>query len=213
MSTEDRFFPVPPSTSRHELQKRRTDIHLDLTYEDIAAWASIGRHTYGHPQVQEAGYAPLRIGAYCSIADQVMLILGNHALDTVTTYPFQTLNGIWDGASEAGDDHDMKGITIGNDVWIGFRAVVLPGVTIGDGAVIGAGSIVTKDVPPYAIHAGNPAKLIRYRFAPDIIEDLLKIRWWDWDDEKVNALAPELLSRDIRSFVARHREKGSQESR
>ncbi|WP_081827855.1 CatB-related O-acetyltransferase [Kozakia baliensis] len=194
--------------SRHDLQRRRTDIHLSLHYEDAEQWATIGRHTYGHPLIQEAGTATLKIGSYCSIADQVVLILGNHAVDTVTTYPFRTLNKIWDGASQAEDDHRTAGISIGHDVWIGFRAIILPGITIGDGAVIGAGSIVTKDVPPYAIHAGNPAKLIRYRFSPEIIDELLKIEWWNWGEEKVNTLTPELLSRDIEEFVRAHRTDG-----
>ncbi|GLQ81463.1 hypothetical protein GCM10007881_49840 [Mesorhizobium huakuii] len=93
---------------------------------------------------------------------------------------------------------------IGNDVWIGLRAVIMPGIRIGDGAVVGAGSIVTKDVAPYAIVAGNPARFIRSRFTDDQIASLLAIRWWEWSDEKIMAEKPRLFGR-IDDFIAANR--------
>jgi tetrahydrodipicolinate N-succinyltransferase len=95
------------------------------------------------------------------------------------------------------------GITIGNDVWIGYRAIMLPGIEIGDGAVIGAGAIVTKDVPRYAVVGGSPAKLIRYRFPQDIISKLLDIQWWQWDDDKIKSEAVTLTG-PIETFIAKH---------
>lgn len=96
------------------------------------------------------------------------------------------------------------GINIGNDVWIGRGATVLPGVSIGHGAVVGADAVVTRDVPPYAIVAGNPARVIRFRFSEATIPRMLEIRWWDWNDEKIK-MEVDALTGPIDAFVARHR--------
>jgi len=116
----------------------------------------------------------LIIGKYCSIAANVTIMLGgNHRYDWITTYPFSV---IWPAYSYIKGHPKSKGfVVIGNDVWIGRNAMIMSGVHIGDGAVVGAGSIITKDVPPYAIVAGNPAKVVRYRFNEDQIERLLRI--------------------------------------
>ncbi|WP_318011557.1 CatB-related O-acetyltransferase [Mesorhizobium sp. CO1-1-9] len=106
-------------------------------------------------------------------------------------------------------DLSVEGPTeIGNDVWIGLRAVIMPGITIGDGAIIGAGSIVTKDVAPYAIVAGNPARLLRYRFTDDQIASLLAIRWWDWNDDRLEAERPRLFG-PIDAFIAANQASSS----
>lgn len=128
---------------------------------------SIGEYTYGKPTIH--WWRPdtrLVIGRYCSNAGSVNLFLGgNHRTEWVTTYPFSDLVGAWPSARGIGGTPWSKGnILIGNDVWIGSLATIMSGITIGDGAVIGAHSVVTKDVQPYAVVAGNPAKLIRYRF-------------------------------------------------
>jgi len=116
----------------------------------------------------------LTIGKYCSISDDVTILLGGeHMTDVISTYPFYDLLHIGNKTSASkGDVH------IGNDVWIGYRATILSGVRIGDGAVVGAGAVVVKDVPPYAIVAGNPAKIIRERHNPGV-------KWWDFTPEEI----------------------------
>lgn len=111
----------------------------------------------------------------------------NHALDSLSTYPFPLFFEEWNLEKEkVTDAWDNRGdIVIGNDVWIGYEAVILSGVTIGDGAIIGTRAVVTKDVPPYTIVGGVPAKPIRKRFDEKVIEELLKIKWWDWTEEKI----------------------------
>ncbi|BCG88495.1 hypothetical protein MesoLj113c_46050 [Mesorhizobium sp. 113-3-9] len=101
------------------------------------------------------------------------------------------------------DPSGRRGITIGNDVWIGRRSMILPGVKIGHGGVVAAQTTVTKDVPPYTIVGGNPAKKIRLRFPEQAVEKMLAIRWWDWDDEKIKQEA-DLLTGPIDNFIAKH---------
>ncbi|MBV1837117.1 CatB-related O-acetyltransferase [Acetobacter estunensis] len=170
----------------------------------IDEWGwTIGEHTYGSPTVIEAEQAGLEIGRFCSIGPEVLLILGNHRSDTVTTYPFKTLSHFWPEASVAENDHTSRGnIVIGHDVWIGARAIITSGVTIGSGAIIAAGAIVTKDVPPYTIAGGNPAKTIRHRFPAEIIDRLLAIAWWNWPEDVIRERLPKLMSGDVQGFVA-----------
>lgn len=131
----------------------------------------------------------LTIGKFCSIACGVKFIFNsaNHTLSSLSTYPFPLFFEEWGLArEEVTDSWDNKGdIVIGNDVWIGYEAVIMAGVTIGDGAIIGTRAVVTKDVPPYAIVGGVPARLIRKRFPDETISELLKIRWWDWSKERI----------------------------
>lgn len=148
----------------------------------------IGDHTYGHPKVYDWDEGTkLTIGRYCSIADDVTILLGgNHRTDWVTTYPFSAIPEVWPEAKEiTGHPQSKGGVVIGNDVWIGFGSTILSGVKIGDGAVIAAKSVVTKDVPPYSIVGGLPAKVIKYRFSDEKIEKLLKIKWWNWREKKI----------------------------
>src|SRR4051812_38008350 len=146
----------------------------------------IGEYTYGTPAVYdwEQG-STLRVGKYCSIADEVTILLGgNHRTEWVTTYPFPALQAAWPKAVDVTEPADTtKGdVVIGNDVWIATRVTILSGVTIGDGAVLAAGAVVVDDVDPYAIVAGNPARLVKKRFSEEEIEALLDARWWDWPD-------------------------------
>ena len=131
----------------------------------------------------------LIIGKFCSIACGAKFIFtsANHKLGSLSTYPFPLFFEEWDlDKANVTDSWDHKGdIVIGNDVWIGYEAIVMQGVTIGDGAIIGARAVVTKDVPPYTIVGGVPAKPIRKRFSDDIIARLLEIKWWDWSDDKI----------------------------
>ena len=141
----------------------------------------------------------LIIGKFCQIARGTELVMNgaNHQMNAVSTFPFYTLEG-WDMVPPAVCDLPLKGDTvIGNDVWIGQNAVILPGVHIGDGAIIGAESVVGSDVEPYTVVAGNPARAIRRRFDDEMIDLLLRFRWWDKSTEEINALIPLLTSSDL----------------
>lgn len=133
----------------------------------------------------------LIIGKYCSIACGARFIFNaaNHSLKSLSTYPFHVMFDEWGlNGKDVADAWDNKGdIVIGNDVWIGYEAVIMSGVHIGDGAIIGTRAVVTKDVPPYTIVGGVPAKEIRKRFDVQTIDWMLKICWWDWSYEKVKA--------------------------
>lgn len=131
----------------------------------------------------------LRIGKFCSIACGAKFIFNsaNHTLSSLSTYPFPIFFEEWElDVRDITKAWDNKGdIVIGNDVWIGYEAVILAGVAVGDGAVIGARAVVTKDVPPYTIVGGVPAKPIRMRFDQETVDALQKIRWWDWSKERI----------------------------
>ncbi len=163
----------------------------------------IGDHTYGKPKVVSRGEAAsLKIGKYCSIATGVTIFLGSeHRVDWVSTYPFPFL---WKEAKGIEGHPATKGdVVIGNDVWIGYGTTILSGVTIGDGAAIGACSLVIKDIPPYAIGAGNPVQIIRYRFDEETIKTLLRIRWWDWPDQQIREKIHHICSPSIDEFINR----------
>ena len=131
----------------------------------------------------------LVIGKFCSIACGAKFLFNsaNHTMTSLSTYPFPLFFEEWElEKKKVTESWDNKGdIIIGNDVWIGYEAVILAGVTIGDGAIIGTRAVVTKDVPPYTIVGGIPAKPIRKRFNNETIDELLKIKWWDWSEEKI----------------------------
>ena len=160
----------------------------------------VGKYTYGFPHVynREDG-GNLVIGNFCSIAGNVSIFLGgNHRTDWVTTYPFPASPVFKQNAKAISSHSRAKGdVIIGNDVQIGHGAIILSGVRIGDGAVIGAGSVVTKDVEPYTIVAGNPAMVLRKRFTEKQINKLLKIKWWNWSEEKIKRNINLLCSNNI----------------
>jgi len=141
----------------------------------------LGEHSYGSASViawtPEYKSKTIHTGKFCSIAGNVRIFLdGNHRIDTFSSYPFRERFG-W---NEVNPNSWGKSIpVIGNDVWIANDVTIFSGVTIGDGAVIAGQSVVTKDVPPYAVVGGNPAKVLKYRFSPEIIEKLLTLKWWD----------------------------------
>lgn len=147
----------------------------------------------------------LVIGKFCSIACGAKFIFNcaNHTLKSLSTYTFPLFFEEWDlPKSDVGLAWDNKGdIVIGNDVWIGYDAVIMAGVTIGDGAIIGARAVVTKDVEPYAIVGGVPAKEIRKRFSPEKIEKLQSLKWWNWPTEKIRRSIPAIQSGDIESLM------------
>jgi len=131
----------------------------------------------------------LIIGKFCSIACGAKFLFNsaNHSMNSLSTYPFPLFFEEWglDKKNVAGSWDNKGDIVIGNDVWIGYEAVILAGVTVGDGAIIGTRAVVTKDVPPYTIVGGIPAKPIRKRFSEDVIARLLELKWWDWSKERI----------------------------
>ncbi len=161
-----------------------------------------GKHTYG-PEPKLIGVPEIaigsKIGKFCSIAENLQFIVrGSHMMDWVTTYPFQAM---WKMDVPLHDLPPHSPITIGNDVWIAANVKIKQGVTIGDGAVLATECFVTKDVPPYAVVGGNPAKIIKYRFTEEQIKDLLEIKWWNWEDEEIKKVVPLLVSNNIDEFI------------
>jgi len=166
----------------------------------------IGEYTYGKPTVLSYGSASnLFIGKYCSIAENTTIFLGgNHRTDWITTYPFSVLRLDVDHVKTIMGHPATKGnVVIGNDVWLAHSAVIMSGVKIADGAVVGAFSVVTKDIGPYEIWAGNPAKFIRKRFSQEDIDYLINLKWWNMNDEDVNILAPYLCSQSINELKSK----------
>lgn len=186
---------------------------LDYTKDHLAHRITnrgdeIGDYTYGVPHILSWNGddgARLIIGRYCSIASQVRIFLGgNHRMDWVTTYPFTAVLDTWPEVEHVRGHPSTNGdVRIGNDVWLGDSCTIMSGVTIGDGAVVGANALVSRDVPPYAVVAGNPATVIRMRFAPAMIYRLQRIAWWDWEEADVRALLHLMVSDRIEEFVER----------
>jgi acetyltransferase-like isoleucine patch superfamily enzyme len=183
----------------------QTRIHLAHRIARHPGQIVVGAGTYGRPKLRfpETG-ARLLFGRYGSVADGVEILLGgNHRLDWATTYPFPALPGLWPEAVGREGSHATRGdVRIGCDVWLGSQSLVLSGVTIGHGAVVAARAVVTRDVPPYAIVAGNPARLIRLRFETAEIAALLDSRWWELPVAQVKRLVPLLMSERIDELCA-----------
>jgi acetyltransferase-like isoleucine patch superfamily enzyme len=163
----------------------------------------MGQGTYGVPRVETYAHDDTRliVGAYTSIAKRATFILGgNHPADRVTTFPLRIRRGL-PGAGSDGYPFSKGDIQVGSDVWIGYGALVLSGVTIGDGAIVAARSVVSADVPPFAIVAGTPARVLRYRHTPEQCAALREISWWNWPEERIDAAVERLTSPDIDSFI------------
>lgn len=191
---------------------KNVEIRFTKEINDHYIWADnykIGDYTYGKPHVTfyEGHKGYLEIGKFCSIGPEVEIFInGFHNLKCVSTYPFSIMklhdkkpfeNCIFSEKSVP----FSKEVIIGNDVYIGERAVIMGGVTIGDGAVIANHAVVTKDIKPYEIVGGNPAKTIGFRFEQNIIEALLRIKWWDWDIKKIIENVPHLTEDNIEYFI------------
>ena len=145
----------------------------------------------------------LLIGKFCSIACGAKFLMtnANHTLQSLSTYTFPIFYEEWDETAKVTDAWDNKGnIIIENDVWIGYEAVILSGVHIGNGAVIGARAVVTKEVPPYAIVGGVPAKIIKMLFSDDTVANLQAMKWWDWPCEKITKALPAIQAGDIEAM-------------
>lgn len=166
----------------------------------------VGRQTYGIPEIDvyKNSERKVTIGSFCSISKNVRIITGGiHPSDWVSTYPIRDYLHVdipYDGMpTSKGEIH------IGHDVWIGTGVTILSGITIGSGAIIAAGSIVAKDIPAYTISAGIPAKVKKYRFTENQINELLKIKWWEWDVEKIKKNTYLLSSNTIQEFIELHK--------
>ena len=161
----------------------------------------IGHGTYGIPSIHAFDHDPTRLiaGNYCSLGGNYMLG-GQHAAHHVTTWPARILWNM-EGAGKDGVPIHRGDIVVGSDVWTGYGCFILGGISIGHGAIVATGSVVTKDVPPYAIVGGNPAKVIKYRHTEEQRAALLEIAWWDWPEEKVREAVPYLVNEDIDAFI------------
>lgn len=142
----------------------------------------------------------LIIGKFCAIGSDVQFIMNgaNHRIEGISTYPFNIFGGDWSAVEPSKKELPYKGDTIiENDVWIGYKATIMPGVKIANGAIVAAHSVVTKDVEPYTVVGGNPAKVLRKRFTDDEVNSLLEIAWWDWNIEKITEALPYIVSPNI----------------
>lgn len=170
---------------------------------------SIGRGTYGTPIIDtyKGSETKVKIGNYTSIGPSVRIITGGmHPIRTVSQYPFRSMLGL-PGAYCDGNPYSKGEIIIGSDVWIGTGVTILSGVKIGDGAIIGANSIVTKDIPDYAVAFGAPATVLKLRFSKEEIEALKVISWWDWPVEDILDRVDNLTDDCIESFINKYRSK------
>lgn len=170
------------------IRKIRRLLGIKRRRDRLPDYVKVGRGTYGVTRNTFQGLspaAPVEIGNFCSIAgDAQIFCLAGHPTHLASTFPFRTM--LW-GTGENRDAVAAGPVVIGHDVWVGARALIMNGVTIGDGAIVAAGAVVTRDVPPYAIVGGSPARLIRFRFSSDIVERLRALEWWHWPDERIRA--------------------------
>lgn len=193
----ERFHPdMPPSTAYGLREYRLRGFNLQ-----------VGQYSYGVPKLSWAGGDKLRrlsIGSFCSIADNVRIyvgVQGRHTTDFVSTYPMAMVFGRPDTYEVSTAVQGNLDVEIGSDVWLGLDTVVLAGSRIGHGACVGTRSLVTGEVPPYAIVGGSPAKVIRYRFDPDVISSLLDLKWWDWPEDRIRHNMGLFHTGDIRRAV------------
>ncbi len=224
LSAAARSASLPPVTAAPPVRSRRTRILapfqrlfrllrgrepvLNPELYDIGERLTMGRHSYGSPLIRRYRGDPedskVTIGNFVSIADDVlMLVGGEHPVDRASTFPFRAVLGM-PGALEDGYPYSRGDIVIGNDVWIGRGARIRSGVTIGDGAVVASESVVVSDVRPYAVVGGNPATELRRRFSDEQVDALLRIRWWEWSDEKISEAVPLLNDEPVERFLERY---------
>lgn len=175
---------------RHAIVRKGSQVEGDVVLGDYS-------YISGPRSFVEAAH----IGKFCSIARQVIIGPGDHNLKAVTTHPFPIAPAFGGFVPSARPQTQKEPVVIGNDVWIGVNAVILRGVTIGDGAVVAANAVVTRDVPPYAIVGGSPARHIKDRFVSEVSEALQRIRWWDWSEEELRRNVDQF--QDTAAFVRR----------
>jgi virginiamycin A acetyltransferase len=195
----DRPYPIPEQPRVCFIKNVITASNIivgDYSYYDDP----IAPEQFERNVLYNDGNDRLIIGRFCAIATGVKFIMNgaNHKLDGISTYPFPIFGEGWESEMHQLLDLPSRGDTVvGNDVWIGYESVIMPGVTIGDGAIIAAKSVVVKDVPAYAIVGGNPAQVIRQRFSEAEIVKLLEISWWNWDVGVITQYLPLIMSNQI----------------
>ena len=202
----DKVFPVPGFKTVTYVKPTITNPNIivgEFTYFSDVFFERHVTHRYDYYPEK------LIIGKFCQIASGVNFVMNgaNHQMNAVTTFPFYILEG-WEQPVPPLSEMPLKGDTVvGNDVWIGQNSTIMPGVKIGDGAIIGMNSVVASDVEPYTIVAGNPAKKIRQRFDNELIALLLRFKWWDKSIDEINSLIPILTSSDVEAVKQKIKEK------
>ncbi|MDX2099246.1 MAG: CatB-related O-acetyltransferase [Leptolyngbyaceae cyanobacterium bins.59] len=198
----DARYPMPGQTRlvylKNIIQNPNIIVGDYTYYDDFENPENFERNVLYHFDFQGD---KLIIGKFCSIASDVKFIMngGNHRTDWFTNYPFPVFGEGWETAMP--DSWPDKGDTvIGNDVWIGYGATIMPGVQVGDGAIVATCSVVTRSVAPYSVVGGNPAKEIRKRFEESVIEELLQIQWWNWDIEKITRNLKAICGSDLEAL-------------
>lgn len=192
---------IDPTAS---VRDSRLGAYTEVGARTTLAEVEMGDYSY---VVHDAQIIYATIGRFCSIASHTRINPGNHPLERVALNHFTYRASAYGlGPDEAGffDWRRSHRVTLGHDVWLGHGVIVLPGVSIGTGAAIGAGAVVTKDVPPFAVMVGNPARLLRFRFAEPVREALLRIAWWDWSRDKLAAALDDMRQLSAEAFCTRY---------
>ena len=202
------FGPDPNAVHPNERIPRVCFIKNTVTRQNIV----VGAYTYYDDPDDAANFEAhvthhydflgdrLIIGKFCAIGRGVEFVMNgaNHRMDGVSTYPFHIMGGGWEASAPTPGELPYKGDTVlGNDVWLGQNVTVLPGVHIGSGAIIGLNSVVSCDIPAYAVAAGNPCRVVRMRFDAETVDYLLALQWWDWPPEKISANLAALTGGDV----------------
>lgn len=200
------FIPNKISLYRRESEERKNFAKYGklTNYWIKGENINIGEYTYGIPKILHfSGSIELEIGRFCCISDDVKFIFGGqHHYEHISQYALiPQMQKVFDNVDY--EDKPSKPIKIGNDVWIGYNVTILNGVTIGDGAVLGTNTTIAKDIPPYSIVIGNPAIIIKYRFSEVQINALERIKWWNWDIEKIKRNLPLIMSENVEKFISK----------
>lgn len=196
----NKFISIINKLKTKETVKDTTFFSKDYPHTDNVFF---GDFTYGNPDILQWNEGTkLTIGKFCSIAGNVKIFLGgNHRADWISTYPFNSLPNIFPDLVNVKGHPSSKGdVIIGNDVWLADSCVILSGVNIGDGAIVGANSVVSKNIEPYQVYAGNPAKLVRTRFEESDITKLVEMKWWDWEIEHIKSVGNILCNNNINAL-------------